>query len=78
MKDTYEIASGFEMEAHGRISDVTEKVIKLVTRFLAFIVMIIGDMIGFILNLVVTFFVRTFLIIKGSWYTNFQSEEDNV
>lgn len=74
MKDTYKQLKGLEMEAHGIIQEDTYKVIKAITRFIAFIVMSLGDFIGFLLMQIVSLVINAFLIVKSSWHINFQTD----
>ena len=74
MKETYKQLKGLEMEAHSIIQEDAYKVIKTITRFIAFIVMGLGNLVGFLLMQLVSLFINAILIVKGSWHTNFQTD----
>ena len=74
MKETYKQMKGLEMEAHSIIQEDTYKVIKAITRFIAFIVLSLGNLVGFLLMQLVSLVVNVVLIVKGSWHTNFQTD----
>lgn len=78
MNETYVQLKNVEANAYSIIQADTYKVMKAITRFVTFILLSLGNLVGFILMQTVSFVINCILIVKGSWHTNFQSDGKHV